>query len=232
VQLSGGGVPDWLRGGRTTAGRESQRMRSVLVVGEMALSLVLLVSAGLAIRSFARVLAVDPGFVPENVSTFSVVLAPARYPEAEGLRAFQGQLLDLLSAQSPVEAVGAITHLPLGGNDMENSFTVEGFIPEGDDGPVAGVRGVGGEYFRAMRIPLRRGRPLGVADRAGTAPSVVVNEAFARRYLAGGDPIGRRVKVGGSDSTDPWRTVVGVSADVAHRDLVTLLKLQRPASNA
>ena len=221
VQLSGGGVPDWLRVGRGTAGRESQRLRSALVVGELALSLVLLASAGLAIRSFARVLAVDPGFSPDGVASFSVVLPPARYPEAEGLRSFQRQLLDALAAQGPVEAVGANSHLPLGGNDIENSFTVDGFTGGEEDGPVAGVRGVGGDYFRAMRIPVRRGRALGPGDGAGAAPAVVVNEAFARRYLAGADPLGRRLKLGTAESADPWRTVVGVSVDVAHLDLVS-----------
>ena len=218
-QLARESVTEWLRAGQTGgATRRAQAMRSALTVGQIALCVVLLMGAGLALRSFARLRDVDRGFTTENLLTFSVTLPSSRLPDGVQMRAFQRSLLERFEADGSVESVGSTTQLPLGGNDMENSFTVDGATPAEGGAPVAGVRGVAGDYFRAMRIAVR-GRGFDRTDQQTSAPVVVVNETFARRYIPEGNPIGRRVKMGDAASTDPWRTIVGVSADVRHRGL-------------
>jgi putative ABC transport system permease protein len=209
---------DALKGGRITgAGGARQRLRAALVVAEVALSVVLLVGAGLAIRSFVRLVNVDPGFDADDQLTFGFVMSPARYADAPQMRAFQSQLLAAIAATPGVQAAGATTHLPFSGQNLENSFTAEGFdVPAGGDGPVGGLRGVSGDYFAALGAPAKRGRAFSAADRDGGAPVAIVNETFAKRYWPGQDPIGKRLKVGGPDSPDPWREVVGVIADLKH----------------
>jgi putative ABC transport system permease protein len=123
---------------------------------------------------------------------------------------------DLTSAPG-IQRVGATTHLPFSGQNLENTFTVEGFdVPPGGEGPVAGLRGVIGDYFAALGIRVKRGRAFTNTDREETAPVAIVNETFARRYWGAQDPIGRRVRLGGPDSNNPWREVVGVVGDVKH----------------
>jgi predicted permease len=213
-------VTDWLRAGQTGGvSRRAQLMRSTLIVGQVALCVMLLTGAGLALRSFARLRGVERGFSTENLLTFSIIMPASRFPDGERMRAFQASLLERFATDGSIEAVGATTQLPLGGNDMENAFTVDGRASSGEGAqPVGGVRGVTGDYFRAMGIAVR-GRGFDRSDRRDSPPVVVVNEAFARRYISGGNPIGRRLKMGESTSDDPWRTIVGVSADVKHRGL-------------
>ncbi len=220
-QLARESVTDWLRAGQTGgATHRAQALRSALTVGQIALCVVLLMGAGLALRSFARLRDVDRGFTTENLLTFSVIMPASRLPEGAQIRAFQQSLLERFASDGSIEAVGSTTQLPLSGNDMENSVTVDGVVAAEGGEPVAGVRGIAGDYFRAMGIPVR-GRGLDRTDRQASAPVVVVNETFARRYIPDGSPIGRRVRMGDASSTDSWRTIVGVSADVRHRGLAT-----------
>ena len=216
-QLARDSVTEWLRAGQTGGGsRRAQWARSILTVSQIALCVVLLMGAGVALRSFARLQGNERGFRTDNLLTFSVVLPPSRLPEAAQMRAFHSSLVERFATDGSIEAVGTTTHLPLGGNDIENSFTVDG-APE-EPQPVAGVRGVGGDYFRAMGI-LVRGRGFDRTDHATAPPVAIVNETFVRQFVPEGNPIGRRVKMGGRDSDDPWREIVGVSADVKHRSL-------------
>ena len=202
-------------GGRTASvGRARQRFRVALVVSELALSVVLLVGAGLALHSLVRLTAVDPGFDADGQLTFSVVMPPRKYPTAGSMTVFTQRLSGQLASTPGVEHAGFTTHLPLSGQNLENSFDVEGFVPaQSGDVPVAGMRGVAADYFAALGARLRSGRVFTAADRSDSQPVAIVNEAFAKRYFPGGNPLGRRVREGGSDN---WRTVVGVIADVRH----------------
>jgi putative ABC transport system permease protein len=123
-------------------------------------------------------------------------------------------MVERLAAMPGVLQAGATTHLPLSGQNMENGFTVEGYTPPApDDVPMAGMRGVTGNYFAALGARLKAGRTFSAADRAGSQPVAIVNEGFARRYWPGQNALGRRLREGGSPA---WRTVVGVIADVKH----------------
>jgi putative ABC transport system permease protein len=212
-------VGDALKSGARTSGtsRGRQRLRASLVVGQLALSMVLLAGAGLAIRSFMRLTQVDPGFDADGQLTFGFVMAPARYPGAAEIRAFQSRLIADLASAPGVLAAGSTTHLPFTGQNLENSFSPEGFdVPPGGEQPVAGLRGITGDYFQAIGIPLKRGRMFSADDREGMPRVAIINETLARRYWSGQDAIGKRLKMGGPDSDAPWHVVVGVIGDVKH----------------
>jgi putative ABC transport system permease protein len=202
-------------GGRSaSAGRARQRLRTVLVVSEVALSVVLLIGAGLALHSLVRLTAVDPGFDADGQLTFSVVLPPRRYADAAAMSAVADRLTGSLSSIPGIAAAGFTTHLPLSGQNMENGFQVPGYVPrEPGEVPIAGMRGVSSRYFAALGARLRSGRTFTDADRAASQPVAIVNEVFARRYWAGQDAIGRQLQEYGGNAP---RTVVGVIADVKH----------------
>jgi len=214
LQGSAGGAADALRSGSRTIGRAGQRVRTALVVVEVALAVVLLVGAGLALRSLVRLTHVDPGFDADGQLTFSVVMPPAKYPTAESMISTAARLSERLASLSGVSDAGLTTHLPLSGQNLENGFEVDGYVtPQRNDVPVAGMRGIAGRYMEALGMRLKSGRWFTPADRADSQPVAIVNEAFARRYWPNRDPLGRRVREGGSDR---WRAVVGVIADVKH----------------
>jgi putative ABC transport system permease protein len=207
-----------LRARSTTAGRASGHVRGVLVAAEVALSLILLVGAGLAARTLLQILRVDTGLHADGVLTFNVVPPEASYPDGPRVRAFHGELMERLSGLPGALAIGATTHLPLSGQDVENSFTPEGWQPPSPDQyAVAGLRGIAGRYFDAIGARVAAGRALTEADQAGAQFVAMVNEQFARRYWPGENPIGKRLKLDGVESDDPWRIVVGVYADIKHR---------------
>jgi putative ABC transport system permease protein len=218
-------------GTRTTEGRGQRRFRSVLVVSEVALALVLTTGAALMIRSFARLQGGNLGFEPAGVSTARVLLparpsasggAEPRYRAPEKRRAFFEHVLARLRATPGVEAAGATTYLPLSGWSGDQPFEIEGRPPASPtETPSAMAQSVSDDYVRAMRIPLRKGRGIAATDVATSPPVVVVNETTARRYWAGEDPVGRRVgwRVGGPQTPVVWREVVGVVADVRHHGL-------------
>ena len=216
VQGSSAEPADALRGGGRTAsaGRARQRFRVSLVVAEVALSVVLLVGAGLAIRSLVRLTAVDPGFDANGQLTFSIVLPPRKYPTASSMTVFMERASAQMTSMPGVEHAGATTHLPLSGQNLENSFDVDGFVPpRPGEVPVAGMRGVTPDYLAALGARLKSGRTFTSADRTDSQPVAIVNEAFAARYFGGRPALGGRVREGSSDT---WRTVVGIIADVKH----------------
>jgi len=166
------------------------------------------------VRSFVNLQQVDPGFRVDDQLTFGVVMLPAHYRTAGQQIAFSRRLVDDLASASGVEHAGATTHLPFSGQNLENGFDVDGLVvPSGGEQPVAGMRGIMGDYFAALGVPLKAGRMFTAADREGTMPVAIVNEAFARRWWPGRSAIGRQVREFGGDS---WRTVVGVVADIKH----------------
>ncbi len=200
----------------TTASTSTNRARSGLVVAQLALSLVLLVTAGLVARSFMSLRAVDNGFDAEGVVTFSVVIPNSRYPSATHMMGAADRIIETFRARPGVAAVGTTTALPLSGQNVENGFTVDGYEPPPGTGVLGGLRAVNADYFRAIGSPLREGRAFATTDSMRSEPVVIVNERFARQYLSHRDAVGSRVRMGGADSEDPWRRVVGVVADVRH----------------
>jgi predicted permease len=203
-----------LRSGRTGGARTpGRRLRSALVISEMALSLTLLAGAGLLVRTLANLQQVDPGFRPERLVTFTVSLPEAAYPNEERRRGFERALREELERMPGVSAVATTTGLPLSGASFALPFNVEERLPPAPgEQPVAQLRAVSPSFFATMGIPLVRGRALGASDRPGSPPVAVINEAAARRFFPGEDPLGKRIRfaydifLGGE--------IVGVVADV------------------
>ena len=202
-------------GARTaTTDRSHQRVRATIVIAQIAVALCLLAGASLVARSLLNLERVDKGFDPERRLTFTIGLPPTRFPDAPAMHAFYARVLDAVATRPEFTSVGTTTAFPLSGQDLENSFAVDGYAPASpDQEPVAALRGISSGYTSAMGIPIRAGRALTPADDQRGAPVALVNEIFVRRYFGG------RIAVGGPDGR--WRTVVGVVADVRHRALAT-----------
>ena len=195
--------------GRTSRGREGKRLRSMLVVFEIASAMVLLIGAGLLIHSFIRLLRVPPGFNPEGVVIAQTTLPRARYPEPRQSKAAHRQVLERLASQPGVTEVGAASTLPLVG-DWTIGFIIDG--RSADSINIANGSLVSEGYFRAMGIELKRGRAFTGEDREGATPVIAINETMARAFWPDSDAIGKRIMWGGW--RDAWLTVVGVVADV------------------
>jgi putative ABC transport system permease protein len=206
-------------GGRTSgAGVPGRRLRSALVVSEVALSVVLLVGAGLLVRSVVGLLSVDPGFEGDNVTTMRVTLPRAKYNEPAKVTAFYDQLLERLKGLPGVEAAGATSDLPLGGSTSTTSFEIEGRPPLApSQQPEALQIIVSPDYFRALRIPVVEGRGFTERDDPTQPRAVVISRQLADKFFPGESPLGRRIRDGGGEGQ--WNTVVGVAGDVKHRGL-------------
>jgi putative ABC transport system permease protein len=213
-------------GGRMSgAGVGNRRARNLLVIAEVAVSLVLLVGAGLLIKSFLRLQEVKPGFNPEHVLAMEMFLPGAKYPEEYQHVAFFEQVLTRARALPGVEAAGVVSVLPISENYDRFGFTVENEPPTPTgEGPSADRYMVSPGYLQALGIPLLRGRQFNEQDDRDAPPVVIVNETFARNYWPSGDAVGRRVRTG--DEKNPWREVVGVVADVKQYGLDTPSTLQ------
>jgi predicted permease len=206
-------------GGRGTSEGGKGRLRSALVVAEVAVSLVLLVGAGLLIKSFVRLRSTDPGLDPRGVLTASISLPPTRYAENEQTVAFYVRALERVAALPGVEAAGAIQPLPLSDSSMSTSFWVDGQPDPGPGAcPSSAARVITPGYLRAMGIPLVRGRAFTEQDDANAPKVLLVNEALARKHFPGEDPVGRRLSIGLNGINGE---VVGVVGDVRHRRLNT-----------
>jgi putative ABC transport system permease protein len=196
-----------------TAGTGHQRLRRALVVAEFSLSLILLIGAGLMVRTFLRLSEVQPGFRSENVVTMPVALPRTRYREPQKQAEFFERLLAKLRALPGVEAAGGISDLPLSGQDNRTGIAIENAPPNPQEPTRAHHRKVTPGYFQTMRIPLVEGRFLNEADNA-TAPLVLLfNHAAAQRYFPNESSLGHRIRLGG---TQEWREIVGVVGDVRH----------------
>jgi predicted permease len=210
-------------GGReSAAGRRGNRVRSLLVVAEVAVSLILLIGAGLLINSFLRLRSVDPGFRTDNLLTMRVVLPQQKYPEPAQRSAFYTEMLGRVEALPGVRSAAVTTNLPLTFKGNSIGVSIEG-RPDPGPGqrPSVVTRVVSPEYFRTMGIALMRGRQFGREDRADTPSVAVINETMARRFWPGEDPLGKRITPGAAGSTDPddWITVVGIARDVRQFEL-------------
>ncbi len=192
--------------------------RNLLVVGQLAVSLVLLVGAALFLRSLARAQSVDPGFDADNVVLMSLALEAQGYNEAR-TRAFYDQLLERARALPGVEGATLATTVPLGGSYQRRGTRIEGYTPGPGESTETNWNVVAPDYFRVMRVPVVRGRPFTEADRDGAPLVVMINEAFARRYWPGQDPIGKGINIGGGSPAGQFRPVIGVVADGKYRSL-------------
>ena len=194
-------------GGKGTARGVNQRWLKGLAVTEIALALVLLVGAGLLLRSFRAISEVDPGFRPQRVLTLAVPLPLAGYPDQTAQCRFLENAVARLNAAPGVESAAAVFKVPLAGL-ATLTFTVQGQpVPRGTE-PSADYRPISAAYFRTMGIPLLRGREFNEFDTAETADVVIVNEELARQYWPGENPLGKRLQVG--QQYTRWREVVGV----------------------
>jgi predicted permease len=209
-------------GGRAvTMGRQGQRTRSLLVVSQVALALVLLVGSGLMVRSFRSLSRVDPGFEAGGVLTFRLSLPPAEYPGEDAPAAFVQRAIDELAGLPGVLSAGAVTGLPLSGRMDGSGVSIEDH-PEGpDELPRVHFDQLAAPgYFETLRIPLVEGRTFEPADHQQRRGNVVVNEAFARRYWPGGSALGKRLqpREGDPDAAN-WYTIVGVMGSVHYMRL-------------
>ena len=206
-------------GGRAgTAGLGRQHMRAALVIGEVALALLLLVGAGLFLRSLASLQDVSPGFQAEGVIIANVALPPTRYGDAAKQIAFYRAVLDRLSSLPGVTNVAASVNVPFGGNLGSASFSIEGRpSPPGDPGPHGDISGVTPDYFAALKIPLRSGRVFSNQDQQSTQPVMVIDETLAKQYWPNEDPVGKHMRLGGPET--PWSTIIGVVGHVKSSDL-------------
>ena len=205
-------------GGRGEAGgRRGARARSALVVAEIALAVVLVVTATLLLRSYRALLDTDLGFQPHGVLTARVSLPPVRYDSAARRIVFWEQLTSRLRAHPDVETVGSARGTPFSGWNVQASFSIEGrpARAQGDE-LVVHYQWVGPDYFKAIGVPLLRGRMLTAADRDTSIHLGVINDVLARREFPNEDPIGKRLKQGGVDSKEPWITIVGVVGEFRH----------------
>ena len=201
------------RGG--TAGARRNRARGLLVVSEIALSLVLLIGAGLMIRSFIRLEQVNPGFDARNVLTMRLSLPSAQYSELRKRASFFQQVIARIQSVPGVESAAAISRLPLTPGNSGRGLTIEGFQSDASgNGPNADYRVISPEYFKTMGISLIKGRVFTERDNTQASDAVIVNRTLAERFFAGEDPLGKRMSIGSKD--DPMMQVVGVVEDVRH----------------
>src|SRR5207248_1875459 len=209
-------------GARTGSGGENKgRVRSALIMAEVALAMVLLISAGLLIQSFARLGRVQPGVRTERLLTARVSLPDVAYPKNENVIAFYDQFLTRIRAIPGVESASTIVPLPLSGSNMVTSFDIqERPLPEGQR-PGAPIRIIATDYFKTMGVPVRQGRIFDERDQFNSVPVVIVNERFAQKYFPGEDIIGKRIQPGLSadDNGEKIREVVGLVGNVKHLSL-------------
>jgi putative ABC transport system permease protein len=203
------------RGSSENLGRWS--LRGLLVVFEIAAALVLLIGAGLMIKSFLRLNEVNAGFNPQNVLTMTLSLPRSKYKEPRSQAAFFQQAMERIKSLPGVESVGAINDLPLGGDRDSSPFVIEGQpAPPPGQQPNIEWRLVSADYFKAMRVPLFKGRAFTEEDKNDAPPVVIINEAAARRFFPNEDPIGKRLilNLAASNPTPVPREIVGIAGDV------------------
>src|SRR6185369_16363656 len=217
---------------RGSAGKRTGFTRATLVIAETALALVLLVGAGLLIKSFARLQDVNPGFSPDNVLTAQLALPATRYPNEAARRAFWARLIDAVRPLSGVTAVGLTSNVPFNGMVGSGSYSIVGYTPPpGQAQPHGRQEIVGGDYFRAMQIPLVAGRLFTDADTADSPLVVIIDEYLVKRYFADKRPLGQQTRFGGP--TSPTYTIVGVVGTINSIDLgepVTKERLYYPVT--
>jgi predicted permease len=215
-------------GGRgASSGPHRNRLRNILVVAEIALALVLLINAGLLMKSFSRLQSVNPGFNPHNVLTMEISLPQLKYPSPGASYLGTKTTINFFTeanrriAKLPgVEASAATNVLPLSGTNTDSSFEIEGRVTSsGGPGPDEEIRTITPGYFRVLQTELLQGRFFNDADTADSPPVVIVNRALARKYFPNGDVLGKRITLDDPRHNPQWITIVGIVGDIRHRGL-------------
>jgi putative ABC transport system permease protein len=209
-------------GNHGTVGPESHHLRRLLIIAQVALSLLLLAGAGLLIKSFANLRATKPGFDPQRALVAELILPKARYPEAEKHRQFFEQILPKLAALPGVEAAGAAFPMPFSNNNFGDTFSIVGQPPRppGQELEASDLR-VTPDYFRAMRTPLLRGRVFNSRDTRDSPPVIIVNELLAQRFFPGGNAIGQQIILlqGENNQPSPPKEIIGIVGSSHHQSL-------------
>lgn len=225
LKASNADVNEVLKSGSRTAtsGRSLRFWRDTLVVAEIALSLILLVGAGLMIRSFAQLVGVPPGFDPNNVLTGRISLTRDIYNNPDECVRYTDEALARLRALPGVESAAFVSPMPFSGGNVGSDFKIEGRPqPEPGKAPTASNRSVSEEYFQSMKIALLKGRYFNTQDKRGGVGAAIVNQTLVQRYFANEDPIGKRISNIGANQNDgdpeQWE-IVGVVGDVHHSSL-------------
>jgi putative ABC transport system permease protein len=228
---------DVLREGAPTSGVRRARLRSTLVVAELAIALMLLIGAGLLIKSFLSLRKIDPGFNAQNVLSVQLILPRTRYPEEYQQTSFFQRIVSEVKTLPGVVSVGAVSQLPLSEDYWSSQVLAEGkILNTATNHPSTEVdwRTVTPDYFRAMGIPLRAGRAFTESDNKDSQMVAVIDERFAHRVWPDESPIGKRIQEGSMTEKKPWLTIVGVVGNVKHyglttdaRELVYLPQVQR-----
>ena len=207
-------------GGRgSTSGRRHNRLRNVLVVAEVALALVLLTGAGLLLKSFVRLENVNPGFNPDHVLTAEISLPKLRYPDKQSQINFLNELERRVRNLPGVKYAGFTWILPMSGINSDSSFEIEGRpMDAAHPGPDEELRLVSADYFRALEMPLLKGRFFNAADKLDAPGVVMINQSLAHKYWPNDNPIGKRIRVPTREGPI-WATIIGIVGDVHHRGL-------------
>jgi predicted permease len=232
ITIFRGNTAAFLKDGSTrdTAGRRTGRTRAALVVAETAIAVILLVGAGLLIKSFARLQQVNPGFSTDNVLTAQISLPASRYPEAPARVTFWNRLLDRARAIPGTHSIGLTTNVPFNGNVGSGSYTIAGrTLAPGEAVPHGRQEVVGGDYFRAMQIPLVEGRTFADSDSADARPVCIIDDYLVRKYFADRSPLGQEIQRGPTFKA----AIVGVVGSINSIDLgqpVTKERIYYPAA--
>jgi putative ABC transport system permease protein len=223
LQLTRPNISESLQAGsRGAVGPESHHLRRILVVAQVALSLLLLAGAGLLIKTFANLRATKPGFDPSHAAVVQLILPKAKYPEPEKHRQFFDQILPKLAVLPGVEAAGGAFPMPFSGNDAGSAFSIAGQPPRpAGQELVASHLTITLDYFRAMHTPVLRGRAFDARDTKDSPPVVIINDVLAQRYFPGGNAIGQQIILthGENDQPPPPKEIVGVVGDSRHESL-------------
>jgi len=220
LQASKTDLQETLKEGGRGADSGRQRTRSLLVVAEVAMSLLLLVGAGLMIRSFLRLMQVNPGFASDHVLTMRVELPTSKYPEPPQRRAFYQQTLERIRTLPGVSSAGAVGELPLDGGVRGATFAIEGRQTGPNEAPPhSDIRTIAPGYFQTMKIPLLKGRDFTEQDNADVRNVAIIDETLAQIYWPGEDPTGKRLNLQFADNRAGWREIVGVVGRIKHKGL-------------
>jgi len=204
-------------GGRgTSAGKARQRLRNILVGGEIALAAVLLVGAGLMVRGFRTQVENGRAIEPDTLLTLRLAITDSKYHEKPQVAEFYRQVLERIQALPGVRSAAAVTALPYSDHTSGRNFMIEGRPLEPGNPPNAMYQVTSPEFFQTLHVPLGEGRLLRSSDGPSSQPVTVISARMAQRWWNGESPIGKRIRIGGSDSTSEWMTIVGVVGDLAH----------------
>jgi putative ABC transport system permease protein len=215
-------------GGRdSSSGSRGNRIRGLLVIAEVAVSLILLIGAGLLINSFMRLRSVHPGFRADDLLTMKVVLPRLKYPDEDRRSAFYNDVVKRVEALPGVKSAAVTTNLPLYEQGNSIGITIEGRpAPPPGQKLIIATRVISSKYFETMGIPVLQGRPFGAAETAKLPGAVVISETMARRYWPGENPVGKRLCPGTPESPDDWFHIIGVVKDVRQFELTAEPKPQ------